>query len=173
MLERTLIILFMLVLPLPITQPVHAQENIDEMLAVVERNVITQSDVSALSLLNLYHVPDTNFLYERSAQAPVLFLVELKILNTLASAVPIYNLSADKENYILRLLAKINAENRAFPFPERIHHWLRAQLIAENYVRINLGLSKTNTGSLSAYVRWMEQQKKRVSHRIVHTEQSQ
>lgn len=155
------------------TRAAYAQENIDEMLAVVERNVITQSDIQVLSILNRYHVPESVFLHERSTQDPIMYLVEMKILDTLANAVPIYNLSIEKENYIHKLLPQILSENHSFPYHDRVGHWLRTQLIAENYVRINLGLSKTNNGSLSAYLRWVQDQKYRVPHRIVRTEEEE
>jgi hypothetical protein len=163
MLFRTIILLSLTLF----SPTVFAQDPIDAMLAVVARNVITQSDIKTLALLNQYHIPDVSFLYERSGLEPLNHLVELEIIHTLASGVPIYAISLEKEAYTTTLLQKINAENSSFPFTDRLSYWLRIQIVSENYVRINLGLSKNNTASIPTYLRWLESQKTRVPHRII------
>lgn len=147
--------------------PVSAQEVIDAMLAVVTQSVITQSDIQTLELLNQFHIPDTTFLYERSGVAPLDFLIETEIMYTLASGVPIYAMSEEEEKYSISLTQKIIRENPDFLYHDRVDHWLRAQLISENYVRTNLGITKSNNVSISTYLRWVQEQKKRVPHRKV------
>ena len=76
---------------------VSAQEPIDSMLGVVEQNVITQSDIKTLRLINQYHIPETAILYERSGNNSVDFLIETEILHALASGVPIYAMTEKEQ----------------------------------------------------------------------------
>ena len=147
--------------------PVSAQESIDSMLAVVTQNVITQSDIQTLQLLNQFHIPDTTFLYERSGIEPLDFLIETEIMYTLAAGVPIYAMSEQEKAYSKELSNKIKRENPDFLYIDRINHWLKAQLVAENYVRTNLGITKSNNVTMTTYLRWFEEQKIRVPHRKI------
>ena len=142
-----------------------AQESIDSMLGVVMQNVITQSDIKSLHLINQYHIPETAILYERSGKEPLDFLMETEILHALASGVPIYEMTEKEKKYSTQLYKKISKENPQFLYIDRIDYWLQAQIIAENYIRINLGVTKENNLSMSTYLRWIEDQKVRVPHR--------
>ena len=146
---------------------VSAQESIDSMLGVVEQNVITQSDIKTLRLINQYHIPETAILYERSGNHTLDFLIETEILHALASGVPIYAMTEKEQTYSTALFKKIYKENPSFLYKDRIDYWLRIQIIAENYIRINLGVTQDNNLSMSTYLRWVEDQKKRVPHRKI------
>lgn len=146
---------------------VSAQEPIDSMLGVVEQNVITQSDIKTLRLINQYHIPETAILYERSGNNTLEFLIETEILHALASGVPIYAMTEKEQRYSTALFKKIYKENPSFLYKDRIDYWLRTQIIAENYIRINLGVTQNNNLSMSTYLRWVEDQKKRVPHRKI------
>ena len=146
---------------------VSAQEPIDSMLGVVEQNVITQSDIKTLRLINQYHIPETAILYERSGNHTLDFLIETEILHALASGVPIYAMTEKEQRYSTALFKKIYKENPSFLYKDRIDYWLRTQIIAENYIRINLGVTQNNNLSMSTYLRWVEDQKKRVPHRKI------
>ena len=146
---------------------VSAQEPIDSMLGVVEQNVITQSDIKTLRLINQYHIPETAILYERSGNHALDFLIETEILHALASGVPIYAMTEKELKYSTALFKKIYKENPSFVYKDRIDYWLRTQIIAENYIRINLGVTQNNNLSMSTYLRWVEDQKKRVPHRKI------
>ena len=146
---------------------VSAQEPIDSMLGVVEQNVITQSDIKTLRLINQYHIPETAILYERSGNNSLDFLIETEILHALASGVPIYAMTEKEQRYSSALFKKIYKENPSFLYKDRIDYWLRTQIIAENYIRINLGVTQNNNLSMSTYLRWVEDQKKRVPHRKI------
>tara|TARA_B100000683_G_C12347246_1_gene497303 strand:+ start:394 stop:840 length:447 start_codon:yes stop_codon:yes gene_type:complete len=146
---------------------VSAQERIDSMLGVVVQNVITQSDIETLRLINQYHIPETSILYERSGNKSLDFLMETEILHALASGVPIYSMTEKEQQYSTALFKKIYKENPYFLYKDRIDYWLKAQIIAENYIRINLGITQDNNLSMSTYLRWVEDQKKRVPHRKI------
>ena len=146
---------------------VSAQEIIDSMLGVVVQNVITQSDIQTLHLINQYHIPETAILYERSGNNSLEFLIETEILHTLASGVPIYEMTEKEQQYRSTLFKKISKENPYFLYKERVDYWLQAQIISENYIRINLGITQENNLSMSTYLRWIEEQKKRVPHRKI------
>ena len=139
---------------------VSAQERVDSMLGVVVQNVITQSDIQTLHLINQYHIPETPILYERSGNNSLDFLIETEILHTLASGVPIYSMTEKEQKYTETLYKKIATENPQFIYMERVIYWLQEQIIAENYIRINLGITEENNLSMSTYLRWIKEQKK-------------
>ena len=159
---------FFFLFPLTLfASPVSAQELIDSMLGVVVQNVITQSDIQTLQLINQYHIPETAILYERSGNNALDFLMETEILYTLASGVPIYEMTEKEQKYRSALLKKISKENPYFLYKDRVSYWLQGQIVAENYIRINLGVTRENNLSMSTYLRWIKEQKKRVPHRKI------
>ena len=143
-----------------------AEEMIDKMLAVVSRTVITQSDILVLKILHRHHPPSLNILKQRAQQSELDFLIELEIIYALAEGVPVYNIPPQKWEEIKRSLIPVLESEHGQIYGDRFLHWIQLQIIGENYVRTNLGITPDNPVSIEEYKEWMIGQKKKVSYRV-------
>ena len=163
MLFRIIMVLSLTLFPTDVL----AEEMIDKMLAVVSRTVITQSDIQVLETLHQQHSPSLPILKKRAQQSQLGFLVELEIMFALAEGVPVYNIPPQKWKSVKRSLVPILQTEQGKIYGDRFLHWMQLQIIAENYVRTNLGVSPDNPVTIEKYIVWMRRQKKKVSYRIV------
>ena len=163
MLFRVIMVLSLTLFPINVS----AQEFIDQMLAVVVRTVITQSDIKVVQTLHQNHPPALAILKERSLQSTLEFLVEVEIMYALAEGVPVYQIPKEEWLKAQESLAPLLKTELGKTHRDRFLYWLRLQIIAENYVQTNLGITEDYQGSIDDYQTWMADQKKRIRYRIV------